>query len=911
MGHQYVVARSEAGSTLGDWLMKHIEVLPLRPGAASQPLPLNDMDILAEGPGLGPVTLRHQPADLLETVVFQRYGFSAQIVVRAPDGIALAYRPSKRRLVDTQITQDLPSGDQLGKEHALNKVMRRDPGAPVEELVPQVLHLIRKAEKWNVHFKQEGAREEVRIYMGEPLVATVECLTTTGSPAELKGDMKVEVHVVVTMGDQSTSRIALGQLPLPYAKAETPGGGHERIQRWVDVSVLFLPQEQPRKGSKVEYQIEIAPLADYGQPSQESEGPPESPPRRVKAGLSTPFTFEPERCLNPGDESLGYEIDAELIGKWHEVSAHQKVPTYSNGQALERRHPKCQGGEADVYSYFGHIVIRQLNKRWWAMRSGRPTAKDNKLREFLKDITIWNHLTKRNGALVAELKGWYLDFVEKDRWSLVTVASPAGLVAAEHRPRAGMRLAEYGSSLDEELGKQHTLRRRFEYALAVLHTMKSLHESFPYLVFPDVKPANLLLSGGSSSTGSVSFVLCDLASVRRGEDSQVAIFTSPYAHKTVNAGIASNHVQERFATLTTVLQVLLGLKSEKLVPGASHNSRQLWTPDARDAIQLLLKDDILQKCAEYDEMPTNLEAFFNPLLCDELSPDAIATYVKMEHDLNAALDLLSEAEGRHQGPYSSASGVTGDKLVDQERWRICITSWIREVRKGANGGGGFKSFWDGFGSCRKDLLIQLGYKLTDDTSTGGLLGLVGSTGYDNHREEMLEHARHITEALIINLLRRRANSPVMPLRDGLLKKYERELEQMRIKFGHVRDKGWFNPALSMLREDVQRVEAYIQAHGPPVPPQPEAWVCVGQRPGYPPPWLKPSLFQRPRVLRFLDTLQALHKAANLAAHRADPNKQALESATSMQAIENDLLKPLEKVFKKFREGNKDYESLLV
>ena len=88
------------------------------------------------------------------------------------------------------------------------------PDAPHETQVKEVERLISKPEKWQVRFAEEASGAAMRIYMGEPLVATVECLTTTGAVAELQGtdDIVVDVHVLVNSSTEGKHRISLGHL---------------------------------------------------------------------------------------------------------------------------------------------------------------------------------------------------------------------------------------------------------------------------------------------------------------------------------------------------------------------------------------------------------------------------------------------------------------------------------------------------------------------------------------------------------------------------------------------------------------------------------------------------------------------------------------------------------------------------
>ena len=113
------------------------------------------------------------------------------------------------------------------------------------------------------------------------------------------------------------------------------------------------------------------------------------------------------------------------------------------------------------------------------------------------------------------------------------------------------------------LGKATNMTERFELAHAVITTMYELHEAFPTLVFPDVKPSNFLVvtttSGGRAAPRTV--VLTDLGSVRK-EGTAVALSTWPYAHRECVNGAPSRHAFERYATLIVLLQIMLGQPSE-------------------------------------------------------------------------------------------------------------------------------------------------------------------------------------------------------------------------------------------------------------------------------------------------------------------------------------------------------------
>ena len=101
---------------------------------------------------------------------------------------------------------------------------------------------------------------------------------------------------------------------------------------------------------------------------------------------------------------------------------------------------------------------------------------------------------------------------------------------------------------------------RFELAMAVITTMSELHEAFPTLVFPDIKPSNFLVvssvTGGRGAPRTV--VLTDLGYVRE-EGAPVTLGSMPYQQ--CKRGDRSQHKFERMATLITLLQIMLGLPS--------------------------------------------------------------------------------------------------------------------------------------------------------------------------------------------------------------------------------------------------------------------------------------------------------------------------------------------------------------
>lgn len=144
-----------------------------------------------------------------------------------------------------------------------------------------------------------------------------------------------------------------------------------------------------------------------------------------------------------------------------------------------------------------------------------------------------------------------------------------------------MTLPGYDKSLESELVKHPNAHECFELAIAVITTMCELNTAFPSLVFPDIKPSNFLVvssvTGGRAAPRSV--VLTDLGYARE-EGAPVTLGSWPYQQ--CKRGEPSQHAFERFATLVTLLQIMLGMSSEDVLHWGTPTGTSLM-----DAINLL------------------------------------------------------------------------------------------------------------------------------------------------------------------------------------------------------------------------------------------------------------------------------------------------------------------------------------
>ena len=302
------------------------------------------------------------------------------------------------------------------------------------------------------------------IFIGEALKVNIQLCNRLALPVSNVHDVRVNVDVIATSklrGQEST--LELGTRCLEVTRRNANGG-------W-DLRVLFLPKEQPSTSHPMSYALRVT----------DSNG---------IRGVSARWTFREEVEVE-GEP----EIDVRDVHAWHKDSQYGRTP--------DRHQMLKKGGEAEIWSISSSAdVVRHLKDEWWRPPDAtRPIGWTPALqrREFLKDVCMWKRLSTKCPRYVAEFKGWYL--------------AESGDDGADE---GGFCLAKYEGTVDEVLHKKPSLSERFALALGAAHTMQRLHQTFPRLVFPDVKPNNFLLnqpaSGGPAAPKEV--VLTDLGGVR-------------------------------------------------------------------------------------------------------------------------------------------------------------------------------------------------------------------------------------------------------------------------------------------------------------------------------------------------------------------------------------------------------------
>ena len=327
-----------------------------------------------------------------------------------------------------------------------------------------------------------------------------------------------------------TRRAALAQVEAPHQlgfeftlelnpqdQTDGPGGhkfGDEGADAanfaWHGVKIFCFPNQQPR-GAEQAFTMSVS--ANDSTP-----------------GTSAKFYVAQEKTMN-GLRDGPPEIDARLVHKWREHA---------------RQAPPVNG----VITHGGHVnILRHQSELNQVVRELRVFPKScEEMREFLKDVTVWQLVGDKCSDKVARLSshhGWFLD---------------------PDTARAGFCMHKYACSLDEELSTKMKIRTRFDKCEQVLQIMIRLQEEFPFLMFPDIKPKNFLcFSRGSSQSkdDDLTIVLSDLDEVRR-TGSIVSTHTRPYRHPKWTDNVPTTKIFEQYAVTVTLLQILLNMTSQVL-----------------------------------------------------------------------------------------------------------------------------------------------------------------------------------------------------------------------------------------------------------------------------------------------------------------------------------------------------------
>ena len=283
---------------------------------------------------------------------------------------------------------------------------------------------------------------------------------------------------------------------------------------WHGVKILCLPKEQPT-GAQQAFTLTVT--AEDG-----------------TTGRSAKFHVNIEATLD-GCPDGPPEIDAKMLHKWWDETTHiRKAPVDRDGntpRSIKDDAGGMRGVNIKRHPSQHEEILREL-KSFPSSVAG--------VREFFKDLTVWQCVGDKCGNVVAQVSkfGWYFDPVQK---------------------RAGFSMAKYTKSLDEKLSTNMLMRERFELCDQVLQIMLKLQEEFPFLMFPDVKPKNFLCQ--TQTVNHEIIVLTDLDDVRR-VGSKVGTYTEPYRHPEWKDGVPTEKRFEQYAVVVTLLQILLGMQSK-------------------------------------------------------------------------------------------------------------------------------------------------------------------------------------------------------------------------------------------------------------------------------------------------------------------------------------------------------------
>ena len=278
---------------------------------------------------------------------------------------------------------------------------------------------------------------------------------------------------------------------------------------WRTTKVFCFPRDQP-KGAEQAFTLTVK--SDDG-----------------TQGRSAEFYIEKEMTMN-GEPDGNFEINAALVHKLWDLSAGaHRAPQSDHPLSLH-----SSGGSVNIYNHPSDLaqVLREL-KEFPSSVLGR--------REFLKDLSVWQLVGTASGGKVPSISGWFFDAKAN---------------------RAGFCMPHFARSLDDNLSHDMLMRERFEKCDQVLQIMMALQREFPFLMFPDIKPRNFLCDSQSGHASHADKVmLTDLDDVRR-VGSVVPTHTSIYSHPDWTNGVPTSKLFEQHAVVVTLLQILLGMKSQ-------------------------------------------------------------------------------------------------------------------------------------------------------------------------------------------------------------------------------------------------------------------------------------------------------------------------------------------------------------
>jgi len=461
---------------------------------------------------------------------------------------------------------------------------------------------------------------------------------------------------------------------------------------WRGRRILCLPKEQPR-GKEQPFTLTVTDSAG-------------------RTGTSGKFYIEEEATM--GDDSNTPEIDATLTFKWWDETVNKAPPADSTLT-------KIAGGRGvDIYVHPSEPgqVLREL-------REFPSTQKA--VREFFKDLTVWQLVGGRCGGKVAQMTnglGWYFD-----RQDL----------------RAGFCMRRYDrGSLDEQLTPKMKMSDRFGLCDQVLEIMVTLDGEFPKLMFPDIKPKNFLCQ--SHTSDALRVLLTDLDDVRR-VDSRGLTSTTPYRHPDWEVGAPTKKLYEQYSVAVTLLQILLGMRSEHEWSPADYVQSTFVAPYSS------ITGADVELCSLRDYCPTiltHLAKFFTRdagNLKQEEGEEGESRYSQMRDEMKQVADAerdyrAAPATSRGGGSNGSFTIVCGgvEQVLTTEEWQGKLTRMVGRWESDLMTMTSFK------GDYRGDLEnVRMTLK--------ELKRSVGQKPGDLSRKKIIGSVRDVVEAVLAHLAR--------------------------------------------------------------------------------------------------------------------------------------------------------------
>ena len=337
------------------------------------------------------------------------------------------------------------------------------------------------------------------------------------------------------------------------------------------------------------------------------------------------------------------------------------------------------------------------------------------------------------------------------------------------------------------------MNERFELANAVITTMCELNNNFPTLVFPDIKPSNFLVvsavTGGRAAPRNV--VLTDLGCVR--EAGQPVLLGS-WPYQQCERGAGSRHEFERFATLITLLQIMLDTPSgDELLqwgkpggPTLMDKIREFTVlrPELEDG-QVGGQSDILPVSSRLFPALTEVSVRNQALRADQ---EASLEYVAVSHSLPSAILLplahslltcpttgayaSSTTRGPTPGVTTKKDAMIGGKKVNRNSWQEEAGSTLQNYIDALEKMDEFNTF-QGIEAVSTSVVAHLKQ----------IRSSVGAPGFSMNRKAMLSEARDLAEALLIHMLRRRHAGGNVPRKRG---------DGAKLNATYVNGKAWFH-----------------------------------------------------------------------------------------------------------------------